>query len=110
MSAWDEAVKRGLEEDRCPADEALVKELEYLWSDLDDAQSHAFNGVWSMQCDWLTERIVWLTRLTGAATPWGNIPCTLLLNGIYQGILREAGISFEEPDLDGVRELIRATT
>jgi hypothetical protein len=103
---WADAVQNGLEDDVCAASTALARELTYLWSDLEDARRLALNGAWSIQCNWLTERIIWLTRTAGTPTPWGAIPCTMLLDGIYQGILRTAGIEFEEPDLEEVRALV----
>jgi hypothetical protein len=82
----------------------LRDELADLWSDLSDARGKAANREWSMQCDWLTGRIVRLSRLTGA-TPWKKIPCDLLLDGIYTGIMDQAGVPFDRPDLDEVAKL-----
>ncbi len=89
---------------------ALAEEQENLWSDLADQRRNAIRGGWSMGCDWVTTRIVRLALLTGQATPWEQIPVDLLTSGVYQGILRAAGISFAEPDMDQVRRIEAETS
>jgi hypothetical protein len=51
-------------------------------------------------CDGLVVRIVMLSRLT-RATPWPHVPASLLAEGIYQGILRSAGVMFVSPGAVG---------
>jgi len=41
-----------------------------------------------------------LTRLT-TATPWQQVPASLLADGIYQGILRSADVVFTPPPSAG---------
>src|SRR5690348_14405905 len=93
---WDAAVERAGEDPETDLAEAVKNELASLWSDLDTAMRYALKGDWSMQCDWITERIIRLSRLTDV-TPWGQVPYTLLLSGIYQGILTSAGFEFDTP-------------
>ena len=101
---WAEAVERGKEEPVTPIEAAVRSELENLWADLDRAQREALNGQWSSGCDWYAERIVKLTRAVGAA-PWGQVQCSLLLNGTYQGIMKAGGFEYPEPNMDEVRAL-----
>lgn len=91
--------------------EAIRQEQENLWTDLAGAIPQTIHPEYglSMQCDWLIERIVPLARLAGP-THWRSVPGTLLKDGTYQGILRSAGIAFEQPDLAEVRQLERATS
>lgn len=106
MAKWDEAVTRVLDDD-APAEDlatAVRAELVALWSDLENAERDALNGIWSMQCDWITERIVTLSRLVGA-TPWDEIQIPLLQSGLYEGILRSAGIAFTPPDMAEVNRI-----
>ena len=51
---------------------------------------------WPAECDGLVVRIVMLSRVA-KATPWQHVPASLLADGIYQGILRSAGIIFAPP-------------
>lgn len=104
-AVWDEAIQRVKEEPPLDHEALLRDELSNLWSDLDEAMNRAINGRWSMQCDWLTERIVTLTRFAGA-TPWEQVPTTLLLNGNYQGIMTAAGFHYPPPDLNEIRRLV----
>lgn len=73
--------------------EACVDETEALWGDLSMARQEAYNRrtQWSQHCDWLTERIVILSRLAGV-TDWDHVPAELILNGTYAGILRAAAL------------------
>jgi hypothetical protein len=92
---WDAAV--AVAGDGPPADlpDAVAEELIALWSDLSQAVRRAARARWSVECDGLVVRIVMLSRLT-AATPWQQVPASLL-DGIYQGILRSAGVAFAPP-------------
>jgi hypothetical protein len=101
---WHRAITGAAEDPAADLETAVRGELADLWHDLDFAISLAIRGGWSMQCDNITTRIVQLSRLAGA-TPWGQIPMTLLLDGTYTGILNAAGIPFDPPDMDKVREL-----
>jgi hypothetical protein len=104
---WDRVVREELAEPRPDLMTAIRDELEALWSDLSAARRNACRDRWSMQCDWLTGRIVILTRLAGA-TPWEKIQPDLLLDGTYAGILEATGAVFGQPDLDAVRAMQEA--
>jgi hypothetical protein len=82
---------------------AIVDELVSLWCDLNRAQSRAYNGQWSMECDSLEERIKALTLLVGP-TSWENIQINLLENGVYQRIHGDLGIAVEV-DMDRVAKV-----
>lgn len=84
--------------------EGAGNEIEYLWSDLERAIRRACNGHWSAECDYLTERIIMLSSLVGAA-PWEKIPLSLLRNGIYQGIMTAAGLEYAPPDMEEVARI-----
>lgn len=90
---------------------ACQEEVQDLWSDLSDARNVALGpNRWSMQCDWITERIVVLSRLAGV-TDWERIPTDLLLDGTYEGILATAGLDPGElPSTEELRALHAATT
>ncbi|MEU9120000.1 hypothetical protein AB0C96_09085 [Streptomyces sp. NPDC048506] len=70
---------------------AIRDELDGLWNDLDTARRGALNGQWSMQCDFLVDRIKNLTALVGP-TPWHSIELPLLEDGIYQRVHTELGM------------------
>lgn len=70
---------------------AVRDELDSLWSDLNNARYAAISGKWSMQCDFLVERIKNLTALVGP-TPWESIELQLLEDGIYQRVHAEVGV------------------
>jgi len=93
---WDAAV--AVAGDGPPVDlpAAVAEELIALWSDLGLALRRAPRQLWPVECDGLVVRIVMLTRLT-KATPWQQVPASLLADGIYQGILRAAGVAFAPP-------------
>lgn len=95
---WAQAVADASFEPPADATAAISVELVDLWYDLAEQHRHALNSFWSVGCDNVARRIVWLSRLAGA-TPWQKVPAELLLNGIYQGLLSSAGIPFAEPDL-----------
>ena len=62
-----------------------------------------------MHCDWLTTRIVILSRLAGV-TSWEEVPTDLLLDGTYAGICAAAGLDpGPQPDPAQIRALIQAT-
>lgn len=50
-----------------PLDSASVLRDEQLclWTDLDEAQRRAINGMWSIECDNLCERIIAIARIIG---------------------------------------------
>lgn len=83
--------------------EAVREELDALWSDLNIARRDAINGIWSIRCDGLVERIKALTPLVGA-TPWEQIQIPLLEEGVYQRIHAELGISVDV-DMERVTEV-----
>ena len=90
---WDAAVTAAGEEPPTHLLAAVAEELIALWSDLGEAVRRAAGRSWSVECDGLVVRIVMLSRLAGA-TPWPHVPASLLADGIYQGILRSAGVVF----------------
>lgn len=108
MAFWDEAVQCAAEEPSADALTLLREELAYLWGDLDQAIHYALNGQWSMACNWVTERILIITRCVGV-TPWEKVPTTLLFSGVYQGIMAAAGYSVPEIDLEALRGLVEQT-
>ena len=81
---------------------ALRDELGYLWTDLQAARRSAIRDGWSMQCDWLVERIKTITPLVGP-TPWTELDIELIEDGVYQRIHAEIGVDAPY-DEDGVRE------
>jgi hypothetical protein len=93
---WAAAVAAAGEQPPADLPAAAAEELIALWSDLGEAMRRAGCRSWSVECDGLVVRIVMLTRLT-AATAWQWIPAPLLDSGVYQGILRSAGIAFTVP-------------
>ena len=82
---------------------AVREELANLWFDLDAARRSAVNGEWSMQCDYLEQRIKKLTLLVGA-TPWEEIQLPLLEHGIYQRIHADLDIEVS-PDMGKVAQV-----
>jgi hypothetical protein len=100
---WDAAVAVAGEEPPADLLAAVAEELIALWSDLDEALRRA-RWRWSVQCDGLVVRIVVLSRLAGT-TPWPHVPASLLAYGIYQGILRSAGVMFAAPDATGIGDV-----
>jgi hypothetical protein len=97
---WDAAVAAAGEEPPADLHAAAEEELIALWNDLGGALQRAAGGCWSAECDGLVVRIVMLSRLT-TATSWPWIPAPLLASGIYQGILKSAGIAFTPPPSRG---------
>jgi len=93
---WDAAIAAAGEQPPADLAAAAAEELIALWSDLSEAIRRAGSRSWSVECDGLVVRIVMLTRLT-SVTAWQWIPAPLLDNGVYQGILRSAGIAFTPP-------------
>jgi hypothetical protein len=106
---WAKAAAIGPE--HAPADlwDACVDELEALWGDLSTARREAYRNGWSVHCDWLTERIVVLSRLAGV-TDWDHVPTDLVLDGVYKGILIAAGLPLgPEPTRQQLSALAYAT-
>jgi hypothetical protein len=97
---WHAAVAVAGEEPPADLSAAVAEELMALWSDLSQALGRAGGWGWSVECDGLVVRIVMLSRLT-SATPWPHVPTSLLAEGIYQGILRSAGVMFVPPGTAG---------
>jgi hypothetical protein len=97
---WDTAVAAAAEEPPADLRAAVEEELIALWNDLGEALQRAAGQCWPAGCDGLVVRIVMLSRLT-TATPWPWIPAPLLATGIYQGILKTAGIAFTPPPSPG---------
>jgi hypothetical protein len=93
---WDAAVGVAGEEPPTDLPAAVAEELIALWSDLSQALGPAGGRRWSVECDALVVWIVMLSRLT-RATPWPHVLESLLAEGIYQGILRSAGVIFVSP-------------
>src|SRR5215472_1617948 len=93
---WDTAVAAAAEEPPADLRAAVEEELIALWNDLNEALRRAAGRCWTPECDGLVVRIVMLSRLT-TATSWPWIPAPLLASGIYQGILKAAGIGFTPP-------------
>jgi hypothetical protein len=93
---WDAAVAAAGEHPPEDLPTALAEELIALWGDLGEAMRRAAAQCWSAECDGLVVRIVMLTRLS-AATSWQWIPAPLLANGVYQGVLKSAGIAVTPP-------------
>ncbi|MHB9857632.1 hypothetical protein [Streptomyces sp. YIM S03343] len=81
--------------------EALAEELSYLWTDLQTARRSAYEGQWSMHCDWIVERIKKLTPLVGP-TPWTELDIELIEDGVYQRVHEEMGVDAPY-DAEGVR-------
>lgn len=77
-------------EDYATEDSALRHLLDCSWNDLLEAQQRAINGKWSIECEWIVQRIAGLARLIGP-TDWGHVPVALLLNGWYERIHEAAG-------------------
>jgi len=98
---WAAAVAMAGEEPPADLPAVVAEELIALWSDLSQALGPAGVRRWSVECDGLVVRIVMLSRLT-SATPWQHVPASLLAEGIYQGILRSAGIMFAPPGTGGI--------
>lgn len=104
MAPWEAAVQLAAGKQPPGLLAAVQDDLICLWSDLDEAMRRALHGGWSMECDWLTERIVTFTQLAGV-TPWEEVPTSLVLDGTYQGIMMSAGFGAPEIDLEYVRDL-----
>lgn len=92
---WAAAVAAATEDPPADLRAAVAEELVALWSDLGEALRRGGRS-WSIECDGLVVRIVMLSRLSGP-TSWEWIPESLLASGVYQGILRSAGITFTQP-------------
>ena len=84
--------------------QAIRDELVQLWGDLASAVRYAHGGCWSVQCENVADRITALSRLVGP-TGWGHIDVTLLKDGVYERVHREAGIEVSPIDWERVNEL-----
>jgi hypothetical protein len=82
-------------------EEAAREELVCLWGDLAEARRSAMNGVWSIACDGIVERVVALSRHVGAV-PWGEVDVDLISVGLYERIHAEAGLEHPPVDWDAV--------
>lgn len=90
------------DEDMCKTlDEAVTQEQIWLWSDLCRARRSAINTDWSIQCENLAHRIVRLARLT-TATRWNEIDVSLLRDGVYEEVLRQAQLHYDPIDWNRV--------
>jgi hypothetical protein len=105
---WDAAVAVAGEEPPADLPAAVAEEPIALWSDLGEALRRAAGRRWSVECDGLVVRIVMLSRLA-SATPWPHVPKSLLADGIYQGILRSAGVMSTPPGTAGNDDVSRPT-
>ncbi len=89
----------------------VQRELECLWSDLDNAidmtlrtPGNPDGAKWSMGANDFATRIVILSRVAGA-TDWMAVPTTRVLDGTYAGLLDAAGITRDGPTDDDLRAL-----
>ncbi len=89
--------------------EAAEIEQEQLWDDLAGAVASAHRGCWSMQCENLEWRITNLAQIVGA-TGWSKVQVSLLRSGVYERILKAAGVTFEPIDWDAVARTEAAIT
>lgn len=101
---WDRAVAEAAEEPPGSLDEAARLELVNLWTDLEHEMSYAYNGEWSVGCDGRVKRIINLSRHLGA-TPWEQVPVSLLTDRVYQRIMTAAGIQFAAPSEEDLRKI-----
>lgn len=78
--------------------EVLRSELLNLWHDLALAQEQSWTpqGKKSIREEELEDRIKRLIPLV-ELTCWGQVPCTLLLNGTYERIAHEMGYKVPVP-------------
>lgn len=72
----------------------LAHQRDLLWTDLQTAVQRAVNGHWSMECDWIVERIQECTAALYSVTPWEEAPIQLL--PIWASVNRGAS---EHPNL-----------
>lgn len=86
----------------------LLEEQANLWADLDHAVRRAhvdppvIPGRWSIECDGLARRIIDIAALVGPVG-WEHIQVDLLLQGIYEEVLRAGGLTWPPIDWDEVR-------
>ena len=93
------------DEEPATLEEASRWELVCLWSDLDSAIDRGINTNWSMECDWLLDRIKMFTQFVGP-TSWETVPITILESGVFQRLLGEMGHTVEV-DMEKVAEIRR---
>jgi hypothetical protein len=101
---WARAVADAAEEEPASLAEAARAELAELWTDLEHEMTFAMNGRWSMACDNRVRRIIVLSRLVGAIG-WAQIPCTLLLDRTWQGVMTDAALPGELPGPEGLEQI-----
>lgn len=76
--------------------DAARAQLIHLWSDFARARRHAHNGVWSGECEYITDRITNLTLLVGPCS-WRNVEPEPLRDGTYRALHAALGI---DPGID----------
>lgn len=103
--AWDEATADAEDTDPAAAADlevcltALTEELEALWDDLNCAKQRALNGVWSIECDGLAERIGVISLIVGPINQ-DSVQVPLLLDGTYERVHAAVGITHAPVDHD----------
>src|SRR5262249_38299560 len=93
---WDAAVAVAGEEPPADLLAAAAEELIALWSGLGEGLRRGAGRGWSGGGGGLVVRVVLVGRLAGGP-PWQDVPVAVLGDGIYQGILRSAGVLFAPP-------------
>lgn len=88
----------------------LHEEQLWHWAELHDAVRVArvpppvVPGHWSVQCNNIAWRIAQNARLVGAIS-WEQVQTDLLLSGVYEKVLRAAGVTWSAIDWDCTRDL-----
>lgn len=100
-------IARAVEEADQHADveSALERELVHLWYDLFWARRMAHRDGWSMACEGIVGRIASLSRVMGRGTPWGAVPISLIVEGVWQAVHAAIGVEVEPPDMAEVMAL-----
>ena len=86
---------------------ALVLAQRDLWSDLAEARRSAIGGEWSIACGNLAARIVDIAHLVGH-TPWDQVPETLLYDGVYLALVREAALPITLDEVEALERYLAA--
>ena len=81
----------------------LLRQQEYLWSDLSSNLHNARNGYWSISCEGTIERIWEIAQVVGFTSP-GSIQIGLLSSGVYYAVLDNVGKQYERLDPTGYEE------
>lgn len=92
MSSVDEARKSAETSLEEVPEDVLAYLLEDLWDQLINARRSSMSGEWSIACDGVVHRIVWLTKHTQQPTGWGSVPVELVLDGTYEAIHEAIGM------------------